>query len=81
MDCPICRDLMRAYEAGLSQYSEARSSAMYRVSTKPAAFKYIEMERAKSALEEHQLVCDFAVRVIAFLPEREMSVSLSQLAA
>lgn len=81
MDCPICRDLKRALEARLSGYVEARSSAMYRVSTKVAAFKYIELERAKSELEEHRIVCVSAIRVIAFLPEHEMSASLSQRAA
>ena len=65
MDCPICRDLRRAYEAGLSKYIEACSSASYGVSTKLAAFKNVEMERAKSELKEHRLVCVPVVRVIA----------------
>lgn len=81
MDCSICRDLKRAYEAGLSEYLEARSSASYGVSTNLAAFKNVEMERAKSDLEEHQLVCVSAVRAIALLPERDVSTSLRQLAA
>lgn len=81
MQCPICRDLKRAYDAGFSKYLEARSSATYRFSTELAAYKNVEMERAKSALEEHRRVCVSCDRVIAFLPERERSVSLSQLAA
>jgi hypothetical protein len=81
MDCRFCRDLKRAYEAALSEYVEARSSAIYRVSTRFAAFKNVEMERAKSELEEHRLLCVSFVRVIAPLPERDESTRLRQLAA
>ena len=65
MDCQICRDLRRAYEAGLSEYIEARLSASYGLSTKLAAFKNVEMERARSEQEEHWLGCDAVVRVTA----------------
>ena len=81
MDCPVCRDLTRAYEAGLSEYIEARSSVMHGFSTKPAAFKNVEMERAKSELEEHRLLCVSVGRVNAFLPEWDVSMSLRHLAA
>ncbi len=81
MDCPICRDLKRAYETGLSEYIEARSSASYGISTKLAAFKSVEMERARYDLEEHRFVCASAIRVVALLPERDVSASLRQLAA
>jgi hypothetical protein len=81
MECPICRDLKQAYQAGLSEYIEARSSASYRVSTMLAAFKNVDMERAKSDLEEHRLVCVSAIRVLALMPERDASTSLRQLAA
>jgi len=67
MDCPICRDLRRAYETGLNEYIDAHSSASYGISTELAAFKNVEMERAKSELEEHRLGCVFAVRVYAFV--------------
>ncbi len=60
---------------------EARSSACYQVSKRLAAFKNVEMERAKSDLEEHQLVCVSAIRVLALLPERDVSTGLRQLAA
>jgi len=33
MGCSTCRNLERAYEAGLSEYVEARASVCYRVST------------------------------------------------
>ena len=81
MDCPNCRDLARAFEAGLSQYIEARSSACYQVSKRLAAKKNVDMERAKSELEEHRFVCTSAIRVLALLPERDVSTSLRQLAA
>jgi hypothetical protein len=81
MDCPICRDLKRVFETRLSQYLEARSSVIHRFSTKFAAYKNVEMQRAKNELEEHQLVCISTDEVVAFMPQREMSVSLRQLAA
>ena len=57
MDCSICKDLERTFEFRRSQYVEARSAAYYQVSTELAAYKNVDMERAKSDLEEHQLVC------------------------
>jgi hypothetical protein len=81
MNCPICRDLERAYEAGLSDYAGARSSAYFRVCTKLAAQKNVDMERARYALEEHRALCVFAVRVFARLPERDVSTGLRRLAA
>ncbi|MGO9323403.1 MAG: hypothetical protein ACLP07_02490 [Terracidiphilus sp.] len=81
MGCPICRDRERAYQAALSEYTEARSSACYQVSKRLAAFKNVEMERTKSDLEEHRLVCVFAIRVLALMPERDVSTGLRQLAA
>ena len=57
MDCLICKDLERALELRRSKYFEARSAPYYRVSTELAAQKNVDMERTKSDLEEHQLVC------------------------
>ena len=81
MDCPICRDLKRAYEVGLSEYIEARSSAIFRVSRKIAASKNVDMERARYDMEEHRSVCTSAVTVLALLPERDAPTSLRKLAA
>jgi hypothetical protein len=81
MECPICRDLERAYQAGLGEYIEARSSACYQVSKMLAASKNVDMERAKSDLEEHRLVCATAIRVLALMPERDVTTSLRHLAA
>jgi hypothetical protein len=80
MECPICGDRERAYQARLSEYTEARSSACYQVSKRLAAFKNVEMERAKSDLEEHRLVCASAIRALVLLPERDVSAGLRQLA-
>jgi hypothetical protein len=41
MDCPNCRDLERAYEVGVSEYIEARSSTCFRFCTKLAARKNV----------------------------------------
>jgi hypothetical protein len=57
MDCLECKGLEEAFESGLSKYIEACFAAYYRVSTELAAKKKVDMERAKSDLEEHQLVC------------------------
>jgi len=57
MGCSICKDLERALESTQSKYIEARSAAYYRVSTQLAANKNVDMERAKSDLEEHRLGC------------------------
>ena len=63
MGCLICRDLERAFKARHSEYIGARSAASYRVSTQLAAYKNVDMERAKNELEEHQLVCVSAAQV------------------
>jgi hypothetical protein len=60
MDCLKCVDLRQAFESKLGKYIEARSAAYYRVSTELAAHKNVDMERAWSDLEEHQLVCSAA---------------------
>jgi len=59
-NCLVCKDLERALESRLSGYMQACSAAYYRVSTELAANKNVDMERAKSDLEEHRLVCVFA---------------------
>ena len=81
MECPICIDLARAFEAGLSEYLEARSSACYQVSKRFAAKKKVDMERAKYALEEHQCVCVSTVKVLTLLSQGGVSTSLVRLEA
>jgi hypothetical protein len=73
MGCLVCENLERAYIARLSEYVEARSSAGYQVSTRLAALRNVEMERARFELEEHQSVCFSALRPQALPPARELS--------
>ena len=84
MNCPICRELERVFEAGLREYLAARSSACLRACTKLAAQKDVELERARYELEEHRALRVPTVSVLALLPERDVrdvSTSLRQLAA
>lgn len=57
MDCVVCKDLDRAVESTLASYLAARSAAYYRVCTDFAAKREVDMERAKTDLQEHRLVC------------------------
>lgn len=59
-NCPICKGLEEVCESRSSEYVKARSAAYYRVGTELAAYKNVEMERAKSELEEHRCVCVWA---------------------
>ena len=65
MSCLFCRNLERAYEAALGEYTEARSSAFSQVYLDLTAQKNVEMERARCELEEHRLVCVSAGKTIA----------------
>jgi hypothetical protein len=73
MDCPMCKDLERAFESRRRNYIAVRSAAYYRVSTELAAYKNVDMERAKSDLEEHQLVCVSAPKVRQSGPRAAMA--------
>jgi hypothetical protein len=81
MECPICIDLVRAFEAGLSEYTEACSSACYLVSKRFAAKKKVDLERARYALEEHQSECVSTVSVQLLLSLGDVSTSLIRLQA
>lgn len=61
MDCLECKDLDRALKLTLASYLTARSAAFYRVCTDIAAKKEVDMERARTDLQEHRLVCPFAI--------------------
>jgi hypothetical protein len=79
MVCSICRNLERAYETGLNEYIQARSSVCFRLCTQFAARKNVDMERARYELEEHRLVCASAIRrASALLPGRDAPVSLAR---
>lgn len=81
MGCSTCRNLEQAYEAGVTEYAEARASACYRVCTVRAAQKNVDMERARYELEEHRNVCASAASVRKLLPERDAPERLRQLVA
>jgi len=81
MECLICRNLKRAYDVGLREYSEARSSAYFEVSKKFAAVKNVDMERARNELEEHRLRCVFVGKVLALPEGRDTSAHLKRPAA
>jgi len=68
MYCLLCENLERAFEARRSEYLESGSLAYYRVSKKFAAYKNVEMERARIELQEHQSVCVSAANLSARLP-------------
>jgi hypothetical protein len=57
MHCLLCENLELAFEARRSEYIEATSLANYRISKRFAAYKNVEMERARTELEEHRSVC------------------------
>ena len=63
MNCLECRDLERAFQSRLTKYIETRSEAFYRVSTELAAKKQVDMERAKTDLQEHRSICPFTAKV------------------
>jgi len=64
MNCSECNDLIRTFEATHTVYIHACGEAFYRVSRALAAKKEVDMERAKSALEEHRAVCPSAAAVV-----------------
>lgn len=61
MGCIRCQDLERAIDALQIEYNAALESSYYRVSRKFAAYVRVELENARNDLEEHRLVCTFAV--------------------
>lgn len=60
MKCLRCNDLIRVFESRSAEYAKARSAIFYRVSTELAARKQVDMERARTDLDEHRLECRFA---------------------
>lgn len=68
MHCALCENLQRAFEGKWSEYIESGSLSYYRVSKKFAAYKNVEMERARIELQEHQAVCVSAANLSGRLP-------------
>lgn len=57
MYCFLCENLERALDTARTAYIETSSLACSHISNKFAAYKNVEMERARTELAEHQLVC------------------------
>jgi hypothetical protein len=68
MFCRICENLEHALEARRSEFIEATSLAYFQISKKFAAYKYVEMERARAELQEHRMVCLAAVNSFPAIP-------------
>lgn len=66
--CQICVGLERAFETAYSEYVDACLSASYQFTTKFAAHKNVDMERARSEMEEHRIVCASAFRLATIQP-------------
>jgi hypothetical protein len=61
MGCVTCADLERDFDLRRVGYIEALSAPHYRVNSVLATSKNVDMECAKSILDEHQFVCAEAV--------------------
>lgn len=70
MACLQCKDLERYFDEMQARYEAARTSAYYRVCTELGAKREVDMERAKSALDEHREVCATAVAEQLLTPKR-----------
>ena len=57
MSCSICQTLERGCEVSQGEYLDALSAVFHRISTRLAAGKNVELERARNALEDHRSVC------------------------
>jgi len=60
MTCLICRDLTRVLKSAKTDYRAACAAPFYFVSTQLAARKQVDMERAKTALNEHHSFCELS---------------------
>jgi len=81
MNCPICRDLERAYEAAFSEYIEVRSSAWFSLSSDVAASKRVDLERMRYELEEHRFVCITCSKTVPIVVRAEPVHELETLVA
>ena len=86
MDCPRCQNLEQALQIRRAEYSEALASVYYRVNRRLAAYKSVELERARNELEEHRLACGYEVkqhepapiRALPFFARQEELPSVSE---
>jgi hypothetical protein len=66
MSCIVCNNLEQIFKTKQQEYVEACSAPYYRFSKKFAAYKNVDMERARYELEEHRLICVSAPNVSAY---------------
>ena len=64
MACLPCKDLNRVFTLAYKHYDVARNSSFYLVSTEIAACMQVDMERARTALFEHQEACKYPVVLV-----------------
>jgi hypothetical protein len=62
---PECESLNQVFESKLNGYLAARSAVLYQISTEFAAKQQVDMERAKSDMEEHLSSCSSATKLRA----------------
>jgi hypothetical protein len=53
--CSECKHLIQVFESRLADFVKARAAPFFRVSSELAAKKKVDMERARSDVEEHRL--------------------------
>jgi hypothetical protein len=68
MRCTLCENLEQAFQTRQNEYFESATLACYHVSRKFAAYKMVEMERARLEFQEHQAVCVVAANLTGHLP-------------
>lgn len=68
MRCPLCLNLQLAFEARQRDFTEANSLAYFMVSKKFAAYRLVELERARIELQDHWSVCTFTSAEPEHLP-------------
>ena len=81
MDCLVCRDLEQKIEARRKLFAEARCSASFGVSSKSAAYRNVDMEQARSELQDHRSVCACVSRKLPALSARAIQASRRPVAA
>ncbi len=72
MYCRLCENLERALEARCREFIEASSNASYSICKDLAAYRNVEMERARAELHEHRMVCLAATNTSQPLPAASM---------
>ena len=72
MHCQVCENLKLALKARTREYVEASSDAYSRATNRFAAYVNVEMERARTELQEHRMVCLYASNDSAFPPVADL---------